>query len=174
MELSACSELCSIERVALSSAQGPTTGTPKASGSGPAELELAGSCSPRCSKGKRGQCLPPQTPWPRRCLCPRALEGTWITSWTGIRPGAGRGEALEWGVLPGCGQGKDKDTKHPGRAGPDKQGCILHTYINTVQGVETLMGRSSAALQRVPRWSCPWDPLWMFRPPREGGGVVPP
>lgn len=81
---------------------------------------------------------------------------------------------LGWGVVPGCGQGKDKTTKHPGRAGPDKQGCILHTYINTVQREETLVRKGSAALQRVPHWSCPWHPLWtLFRPPREGGGVVP-
>lgn len=90
--------------------------------------------------------------------------------------GLAGGEVLGWGALPGCGQGKDKDrdTNQPGRAGPDKQGCILHTYINTVQGEETFVGRGSAALQRVPRWSCLWDPLWtLLRPPQEGGGVVP-
>lgn len=127
--------------------------------------------SPRCSQGKFGQCLPPQTPRP----LPAGTRGHWDPI---LAPGSGLGLAgarFRGGGPAICGQDKDKDANQPGRAGPDKKGCILHTYINTVQGEETLVGRRSAALQGVPHWSCPWDPSWtLFRLPREGGGVVPP
>lgn len=99
-----------------------------------------------------------------------------------LAPGSARGwqgQVLGWGAVPGWGQCQDKDkdtdTNDAGRAGPDKQGCISHTYINTVRGHKRLWGGGSAVRQRVPRRSCPWDPSWtMFRPPREGAGVVPP
>lgn len=111
--------------------------------------------SPACPRARLGRCLPPQSRCPRSRLCPWALEGTGIPSWHQHR--AGRAARL-WARQ---GQGHQ----------PARQGCILHTYINTVQGEGTPVGRGPAALQRVPRWLCPWDPSWtVFRAPwREVG-----
>lgn len=131
---------------------------------------------------------------------PWTLEGTGLPFWEQDWAPWGQQGAGVWGSSPawglsGCGRCKDedRDTNHPGRAGPDEEGHILHTYINTVQtggageeGALLLSGGSRAGrvrgVLREPHTGLPgrevgWFPLVMegmvgiLHASRRGGGV---
>lgn len=110
-----------------------------------------------------GLCLPSQNPGPRCCLWPTDARGHRAPI---LGAGLGLGQRGWWvarclsgGQLPRCGgcqavasaRTRTRTPTHPGRAGPDEEGCILHTYINTVQRGK-LVGRG---LCRTPEGPVP-------------------